>query len=195
MFRIIQIVFFVLGILLALGGDRFSIPLLTYGGIACFGIAAMAIGWEAIVTRHIVLGSRRRGTRETYTGLPAILQGIQFNLIGFFLIGVSAFIYLNNGNLGRDIFLQFVRRPGMLLVVIGALLLLQALVMFLGYREINEGPGFMVTLNLILSRMLPGVILLVLGLGAMGLGLLDMVAPALFDSMGGGFLETLYGVR
>jgi len=78
--------------------------------------------------------------------------------------------------------------------VIGAMLLLQSLVMFLGYREINEGSGGMATINLIFSRMLPGVILLVLGLGAMGLGFLDMVAPALFDKMGGGFLETLYGV-
>ena len=190
MFRTIQIGFGVLGILLALGGDKFSMPMLTYGGIACFGIVAMAIGWEAIITREIVLGSRRRGTRETYSGIPAVLQGIQFNLIGFFLITVTALVYFNNG---REIFLQFIRRPGMPLVVIGSLLFLQSLVMFLGYREINEGSGFMVTINLVISRMLPGVILLVLGLGATGLGLLEIVAPTVFDNLGGGFLEELYG--
>lgn len=192
MFRIIQIVFIVLGILLALGGDRFSMPLLTYGGIVCFGFLAMTIGWEAIITRHIVLGSRRRGTRETYSGIPAVLQGIQFNLIGFFLIAVTLMVYFNNG---REIFLQFVRRPGMPLVVIGSLLLLQSLVMFLGYRELNKGSGFMVTMNLVISRMLPGVILLVLGLGAIGLGLFEIVAPTAFDNLGGGFLEMLYEVR
>lgn len=196
MFRTIQIIFGVLGILLALGGDKLSMPILTYGGIASFGFAAMAIGWEAIITREIKLGSRRRGTRETYTGIPAILQGIQFNLIGIFFIGISAFIYLGNGkDSGREIFLQFVRRPGMPLLAIGALLLLQSLVVFLGYRELNEGSGFMVTINLVISRMLPGVILLALGLGAMGLGLLDVVAPTVFDNLGGGFLEVLYGLR
>ncbi len=128
-------------------------------------------------------------------GFQAILQGVQFNLIGLFFTGISAFIFLTGRDFGRDIFLQFVRRPGLPLMVIGMLLLLQSRIMFLGYREINEGSGGMAAINLIFSRTLPGVILVVFGLGAMGLGFLDMVAPALFDSMGGGFLETLYGVR
>ena len=188
----IQVIFFVLGILGALGGDRLSMPILTNVGIACFGLAGMAVGWEAILTRHIKFGNRRRGSMETYTGIPAILQGIQFNLLGLFFIGVSVLMYFNNG---REVFLQFVRRPGIPLAVIGGLMLLQSLAMFLGYREINEGPGWMVTINLLLSRMLPGVILLLLGLAAVGLGLLEIAAPGVFDSLGGGFLEVLYGVR
>lgn len=195
MFRTVQIVFIVLGILCALGSDRLPIPNLIHAGVACFGVAAMAIGWEAILTRHFVLGSRYRGTRETYTGLPAVLQGIQFNLIGLVFIGLSVFSYLNFEGFGRELFLHFVRRPGLPLMLIGALLLLQALVMFLGYREINQGPGFMVTLNLLFSRMLPGIILVVIGLGALGLGLFESVAPNAFDEMGGGLLETLYGLR
>ena len=188
----IQVVFFVLGILGALGGDRLSMPILTNVGIACFGLAGMAVGWEAILTRHIKFGNRRRGSMETYTGIPAILQGIQFNLLGLFFIGVSVLMYFNNG---REVFLQFVRRPGIPLAVIGGLMLLQSLAMFLGYREINEGPGWMVTINLLLSRMLPGVILLLLGLAAVGLGLLEIAAPGVFDGLGGGFLEEMYGVR
>ena len=90
-------------------------PLLTYGGIVCFGFFAMTVGCEAIIKQEIVVGSRRRGTRQTYTGIPAILQGIQFNLIGFFLIAVTVMVYFNNG---REIFLQFVRRPGMPLAAI-----------------------------------------------------------------------------
>ena len=139
MFKTLQIILIVLGILLALGGDRLSMPLLTYGGLVCFGFFAMTIGWEAIITKQIMIGSRRRGTGQTYTGLPAVLQGIQFNLIGFFLIAVTVMVYFNNG---RELFRQFVRRPGLPLLVIGVLLLLQALVMFLGYREINESSGF-----------------------------------------------------
>ena len=195
MFRAIQIILIVLGILLALGSDKLSMPIMLYAGIACFGLLAMAIGWEAIITRQIQLGRRRSGDLQTYTGFPAVLQGIQFNLIGLFLIGISAFVYFNNGDSGREIFLQFVRRPGILLVVIGLLMLLQSLVMFLGFRELNEGPSWMARVNLLFSRMLPGLILLVLGLGVTGLGLLEIAEPSLFDALGGGFLETLYGVR
>ena len=61
MFRTIQIVFIVLGILLTLGGDQLLMPLLTYGGIVCFGLFAMTIGCEAIITREVVVGSRLYG--------------------------------------------------------------------------------------------------------------------------------------
>jgi len=49
-------------------------------------------------------------------------------------------------------------------------------------------------LNLLTSRLLPGVILVVIGLAFTALGLLDLTLPAVFDKMGGGFLEVLYGV-
>ena len=192
MWTTVQIVFGLLGILLALGGDKLSMPVLTYGGIVCFGLTAMAIGWEAILTRRIVLGSRRRGTRETYTGIPALLQGIQFNLIGLFLMGVTVMVYLNNG---REVFLQFVRRPGVPLFVIGSLLLMQAGIAILGYQELKEGPRWIATMNLLVSRMLPGLILIALGLGAAALGLFEIAAPTMFDHMGGGFLEVIYGLR
>ena len=192
MWTTIQIIFFVLGILCVLGADKLSMPILTNVGMGLFGLGAMAVGWEAIITRRIRLGTRSRGTSQTYIGFPAVLQGIQFNLIGIFLIGAAGLIYLNNG---RALFLQYVRRPGIPLVVIASLILLQSVIMFAGYREITRGPGWMVTINLLFSRMLPGVILLILGLGAIGLGLLEIVAPAAFDALGGGFLETLYQVR
>ena len=112
MFRTVQIIFGVIGLLAVFAGDRFSMPVLLYGGIVCFGFMAMAIGWEAIITQHMVTGSRRRGSRQTYSGLPAMLQGIQFNLIGIFLIVISAIAYLKYQSVGREIFLQFVRHPG-----------------------------------------------------------------------------------
>src|SRR6185503_1937758 len=98
MFRTIQIIFGVIGLLAVFAGERFSLSVLTYGGIVCLGFMAIAIGWEGIITRHMVTGSRRTASRQTYTGLPAILQGIQFNLIGVSLIGVSAMMYLNYQN-------------------------------------------------------------------------------------------------
>jgi hypothetical protein len=39
------------------------------------------------------------------------------------------------------------------------------------------------------------VILVVIGLGALILGLLDLTVPAVFDKLGGGIFEVLYGVK
>jgi signal transduction histidine kinase len=192
MWSTLQIIFVLLGILLAFGGDRLSMPVLTNLGVACFGLASIAIGWEAILTRHIKLGSRRRGTRETYTGLAAILHGIQFNLLGLFLIGLGLFF---DFSAGREVFLQFVRRPGLLLMLVGSLLIMQAIIALSGSLEERQGPRWGVIMNLVISRLLPGIILVVIGLGAIGLGMFEFVAPAAFDQMGGGFLETLYGLR
>lgn len=193
MWRTIQIVLTVLGFLLAFGGDKLSIPFFFYAGIACFGLTAMAVGAEAIVTQHIVVGRRRHGNRQTYTGIPAVLQGIQFNLLGLFFIVVASMMYLRAD--GRGFFLQMVRHPGLPLGVFGMLLLMQAVITLIGSHELREGSRFEVMMDLIISRLLPGVILVFLGAGALGLGLFEIVAPNAFDEMGGGFLETLYGVR
>lgn len=192
MWTTLQIIFGVLGILLALGGDRLSMPILLYAGVACFGLASIAIGWEAIVTRQFRWGRRRSGTRETYTGLAAVLHGVQFNLIGLFLIGLSFSTYINNG---REIFLQFVRRPGVPLLILGALCLMQAVISLTGSHEQRQGPRWMVAMNLVAARLLPGIILIVIGVGAAWLGVFEIIAPEAFDEMGGGFLEVLYGLR
>lgn len=186
---IAQFVVFVTGMLLAYLGDRYSIPILFYGGISLFGMTAFLIGMEAIVKRRIVLGRRRYN--QTYVGIAAIAQGFQFMFIAAFFIGVSIYAYFDAG---RDLFLQFVRRPWPVLLTIGFYCLMQSMIAFSGYEEEKQGERWIVTLNLLTSRVLPGVILVVMGLGIMALGLLDLTAPAVFDRLGGGFLEVLYGV-
>ena len=186
---IAQFVVFVTGMLLAYLGDRYSHPILFYGGISLFGMTAFLIGAEAIVKRRIVLGRRRYN--QTYVGIAAIAQGFQFMFIAAFFIGVSIYAYFDAG---RDLFLQFVRRPWPVLLTIGFYCLMQSMIAFSGYEEEKQGERWIVTLNLLTSRVLPGVILVVMGLGIMALGLLDLTAPAVFDRLGGGFLEVLYGV-
>ena len=186
---IAQVVFFALGMLGAYLGDKYSISILTYGGISLFGMTAILIGMEAAITRRIVLGRRRYD--ETYVGFAAYAQGMQFMIIGAFFIGVSFLAYFDTG---RDIFLQLIRRPWSILLVLGFYCLMQSVIAFSGYEEAKQGERWIVILNLLTSRILPGVILVVIGLGIMALGLLDLTAPAVFDKLGGGFLEVVYGV-
>ncbi len=193
MWTTIQIILGLLGILLMLGGQKLSIPFFSYTGMACLGLTSMAIGWEAILTRHIVFGRRRHGNIQTYTDLPAILQGIQFNLLGLFLIVISIMIYKNIN--GRELVLQMARHPGLPLILFGILCLMQSVITLMGPHELEDGPRWIVIMNLLVSRLLPGIILVVIGLGMTGLGLFEILAPKAFDEMGGGFLEVLYGIK
>jgi hypothetical protein len=45
------------------------------------------------------------------------------------------------------------------------------------------------------ARLYPGLLLIVVGLGAMGLGLFEISAPTVFDENGGRLLEELYGLN
>jgi hypothetical protein len=183
----------VLGLVLGFVGYRFSIPILFTAGMICLGLMAMAFGWEAMITRHVVLGRRRGSSRESYSGLAAFLKGIQFNLIGLCVILATVMSYTNSD--GRAVFLQMVRRPGIPLIFFGGLLLMQAVISLAGSNEMRRGSQAMVIVNLIVSRLLPGLILLGLGVGALGLGLFELAAPTVFDERGGALLETLYGLE
>lgn len=192
MWTTIQIVFGVLSLLFVLVGDKFSIPLLSDVGIACLGLTSIIIGWQAIVTRRIVIGRRRHGSRETYTGVAAILQGVEFNLLGLFLIAVASLLY-NNVN-ARELGLQMARHPGLPLIAFGMLCLIHSVITFIGPLDSREHAGWILMISW-LARFLPGIILVVLGLSLTGLGLFEIVAPNAFDKMGGGFLEVLYGIK
>jgi hypothetical protein len=189
----VQIIFILLGIGLFLGGDKLAMPLLENAGIACFGLASMVIGWEGIITRRITIGRRRHGSRQTFTGVAAMLQGVQFNLLGVFLIVVAIMIQINAN--GRAVAEQMARHPGVPLIVFGMICLIQAVITLIGSKEMGQDACWVVILGLLISRLLPGIILVALGLGAVGLGFFEIVAPNTFDQMGGEFLEVLYGLK
>ena len=185
----IQIGLAVIAFLLAFLGDKLSSPALLYAGIAMFGVTAIVVGMEAMLTRQIML-SRNRNYSETYLGLAAYAQGVQFSIIGIFFIVAALAAYLDNG---RDLFLHFVRRPWSVLVVFGVFCLMQAVIAIGGSVEQEQGTRFAVMLDLFVGRLLPGVILIVIGLGALGLGLFEFIAPAQFDALGGGLLKVMFG--
>ena len=153
----------------------------------------MVLGWEALMTRQVFLRRRRGGTRRSYTGLAAILKGIQFNLLGLAFILLAIMMYTRFD--GRGLFLQMVRRPGLPLVFLGGLILMEAVVNLAGTSQMRQGSQANATANLVVSRLVPGLILLVVAAVAIALGLFEIAAPNVFDERGGGLLEMLYGTR
>ena len=192
MWTTLQIVFGVLSLLLVFIGDRLVIPFITDAGIACLGLTSIIIGWEAIVTHRIVLGRRRHGIRQTYTGLAAALQGVEFNLLGLFLIVVALMLYKNMNV--HELGMQIARHPGLPLMVFGIICLIQSVITLIGPLDSQDGPRSEVIISR-LARLLPGIILVVIGLGLTGLGLFELVAPNAFDQIGGRLLEALYGIK
>jgi hypothetical protein len=192
MWTTIQIILGLLSLFLVFVGDKLSIPLLSDSGIACLGLTSMVIGWQAMITRHIVIGRRRHGSRQTYIGLAALFQGIEFNVLGLFLIGIAIMLYraMNPRELG----LQMARHPGLPLIVLGTICLIQSVITFIGPLDSRDDSRLVDFIDLI-ARFLPGIILVLIGLGMIGLGLFEILAPETFDKMGGGFLEILYGIK
>lgn len=185
----IQVGLGVLAGLCALAGDKFSIPILLYSGTALFGMAAVAIGLEAMFTNSIVL-YRKRTYSETFQVIAAYAQGVQFCLIGVFFMGASLVAYLNEGN---EIFHFLVRRPWPVLAVVGVYCLTQAVIIAGGPVAQKKGARWLEAMEFIAGRLLPGGMLILIGLAALGLGLFEFLAPARFDALGGRFLEVLFG--
>lgn len=188
---ILAIVVGLFGVLLLFLGQWLTMDILTYAGFGLMGVVAIVIGLQAMVTRRLVQISRySRHADETYVGVAAIAQGVIFIMMGFLFIGVALVAYLSGG---RELFLHFVRHPGLMLLIIGLFLLMTAISALVGTVEEKQGGRFEVALNLLVSRLLPGLVLIALAAGAIGLGLLEIASPGTFDQLGGGFLEVLFG--
>jgi hypothetical protein len=185
LWNILKIVIGLTGVLFILLGQWFSLELLAYTGFGLMGLLAIVIGLEALLTRQLIQVSRYdRRADETYVGIAAMAMR------GLFFIGLALAAYKNSG---RELFLHFVHNPGLVLLVFGLFLLMTAISAFFGTVEDKEGGRFEVYLTLLTSRLLPGLILVALATGALGLGLLEITLPETFDKIGGGFLEILFG--
>jgi hypothetical protein len=176
----VQIVLAAFAFILAFLGDKFSIPALLYSGISLFGVAAIVVGLEAMLTRQIVF-YRQRNFNETYLGLAAYAQGVQFSLIGIFLIFTALTAFLDQG---RDIFLHLVTRPWPVLAVVGVYCLMQAIIVIAGPVEQRQGARWIMVLEFFFGRILPGGILIVIGLGACGLGYWSSLLPSILMRFG-----------
>jgi hypothetical protein len=193
MWTTVQIVLGVLSLGLFFIGEKLSIPFLSDAGIACLGLTSIIIGWEAIITRRIVLGRRRHGIRETYTGVTAMLQGMEFNLLGLFLIAVA--ILLHNEVNAHELGVQMARHPGLPLIAFGMLCLIHSVITLIGPLDTRDHSRFVATIGFLAARLLPGIVLVLLGFALTGLGIFEIVAPNAFDQMGRSLLEALFGVR
>jgi len=188
--RVAVAVTFAAGALLALAGARLEREALTFLGLAVIGGVGVLIGLDTLRSRRLVTVSRSdRRASETWAGVAAVGQGVAIGCTGLFLTAVSALALLGAGHAAVR---HVVRHPGVPLLAFAALCLAAATTTIAGSVEERQGSRRLVLLNLATSRLLPGLILVLLGLAAASLGLLEITSPATFDRLGGGFLEVLF---
>lgn len=175
---------------LAVLSNYYESKLFTFIVIFLFAITSMFIGLEAILLKEIIFVSRySRRLNETYRGIAAIAHGVIFIIISIFL-GVTSFIFYQDS--GDNVFQFFIKRPGVIFLIIGVYLFSFSLIAFVGYKEQTQTSRFVYYLDLITSRLLLGTILLVWALAITALGIIEIIDPVYFDSIGGGFLELLF---
>lgn len=189
-FAIIISVTGLIGIGLIIIGQEISSPILDLAGLIIFAGTGILIGFEAIKKRIFVEQSRyNRRETETYIGIAAILQGALVILLGLFVSFIAVIVYFD---IGAPIFSHFIHRPGLPLIIFGIYCLAVAVTAIIGYVEQKQGPRWNVLLELIASRLFPGIILIIIGFIAVLLGVIEIINPEYFDKMGGGFLEILF---
>ncbi len=130
-----------------------------------------------------------RRLTETYIGTAAIAYGITFLILAGFLFYVNYLVITNDG---QSFFDLVIRRPGAVLIVIGIYIFSYSIIAFAGYKEQRQTTKFIYYLDFFTSRLLPGIILLLWSLGFTVLGIIEILNPVYFDSIGGGFIELLF---
>jgi hypothetical protein len=182
-----------LGILLILFSILYDAPPPLNIGVILFSLAGIMVGIDAILRKKIILRSQyHRRLSETYLGIAAVAQGLIVVFTACFLILLIVINYLNEG---RNLFQHFVEHPSVPLLFVSAICILSAIFISVGSVEDKQGSKFTIVLNLLASRLLPSIILMLLGIIIFCLGILEIINPQYFDSLGGGFIEHLFRGR
>ena len=178
------------GILCIIGGDRLPSPTLLQVGLGLIGFGLIASGGEAMVTRRFVLQRWGFGN-PAYRGLGAVFNGIVFVWIGLALIAVALVLFTGEE---QALVRATIRRPGFALLNLSFLALAASGTELANAIDARRGSaaGWFLRALSALPQSIPGLVLLLLALALLALGLLEIVSPATFDALGGGFLEVLF---
>ena len=99
---------------------------------------------------------------------------------------------LNYFNSGRSLFHYFVKHPGFPFLFLALICFLTSIISILGSMEDKQVSKLEFILNLLTSRFLAGTILILFGAIFLCMGILEIIDPCYFDSLGGGFLEVMF---
>lgn len=144
-------------------------------GLFLIGVGFALGGLESLVTRRMSFRFSTRGG-EAYAGAPAVIWGLIALLIG---AAVIASAYLMEQGLWRSAVDYLARRPGPAIIAFGFLFIgVGTLLMF---NRRSHGIVWMLIVRV--PKTLLGVVLIVAGLLAIGVGLWELFHPRAFSRL------------
>jgi hypothetical protein len=155
-------------------GRVFDVPKGLYFGVFLIGAGFTAGGLESLITRRMSL--RFFGeTSEDYAGAPAIIWGLMALLIGIAFIDAA---YLMQSGGWRSTIAQLARHPGPAFLAIGLLIAGAGALLI-----VQSGERYSVwrTVFVRYPRMLIGLVIVLIGLCAAGIGTWEWTSPRPFD--------------
>lgn len=174
------------GLLSVWAGHKLSRPSLYGLGIALLAGMMIAMGIAAVRTREHQTARMSvnlpHGGPFTFRGTAAVLKGAVFIVLG--VAGLAAALTWTLG-MEQAALHYLARRPGLALLGAGALLAGWGSARVLGAVEWRASPGeFLRTL----PERYSGVLMILLGVGAAGIGLWEILDPSAFDRLVSGIL-------
>ena len=172
----------VVGIIAMAAAKLFAIPKGFHLGLFLVGAGIALGGLESLATRRMSFRTAS-DAGANYAGAPAVIWGLMALLVG---AAVIASAYLMDAGLWRSTVSYLTRRPGPVmaglgLVVAGA----GALLMF----DRSGRRGLWRTLLVRVPKTIVGLVLVVVGLAAVGLGVWEWLNPKAFDRVARGSWE------
>ena len=164
------------GVLLALGLQNPESPLLIIG-LGLLGLGIIFMGFDSIITRESSGIYSEANLTETYTGVSAVAEGVGFVLIGQGVLGGAI---IHGLGAGSSVIAYIGKHPGLALLYSGAVALTFSIPGIIGsHEERRSRLAFLVSV--------PGrlfwLVIMLLAIAALLLGLLDLIAPSVFDSL------------
>jgi len=164
----------IVGILAVIAGHFFALAKGVQLGVFLIGLGIAVGGLEGIVTRRMCFRPAEEAY-EDYAGAPSVIVGLMALLVGAAVIGTA---YLLADGLWHSTVSYLMRRPAPLLGAAGLLLVGTGVLMILNPRGRR---GLAWTLLVRVPRSLLGLILVLGGVAAIGLGVWEVFEPYRYD--------------
>lgn len=173
----------IVGIIAMIAGQFFALPKGFHLGVFLIGGGIALGGFESVWTRRMCFRTSE-DQYEAYDGTPAMIVGLMALTIGGVLMA-SAYLLADGSWYSTTHFLK--RRPALVLVVAGLLLIGTGVLMMLNPRG-RRGAWHMLLVRI--PRGMLGFVLIVGGLTIIGLGVWEWLEPAAFDRFTAGLPRT-----
>lgn len=165
------------GVLLLIAAHRFGAPQLTGPGLLLFGVGVFAAGMAAITQRYTLHRIEATHRATIFEGGAAVLIGLAL-LVFAIGLAVAGFGFMLGA---EDRLLALLgRRPGSALIAAGCAIASFGGSRVLGARSWRGSAGrFLASV----PARIGGFVLVVVGLGLMAAGVLEVAAPTVFDEL------------